>query len=152
MLGLFFIYLSMWLILTGGRVDFFAIFFILLFAILTPSIFKIQRGRISFLGAMELTLFFMKNSIKGGFMVSKLALKPHLNLQPSLYEVNLKTKTSFASCMLANIYSLMPGTATIEVNEEKLVLHVIDKSLFDIDLIDKTQQKVIKAFESEAQK
>ncbi|QOG13151.1 Na+/H+ antiporter subunit E [Arcobacter sp. FWKO B] len=146
---LFAIYLAVWIVLSGGKLDFFALFFISALSIGTPFVFRLDYKEFNLKGILELAIFFIIYSIKSGFMVAKLAIKPNLHLKPIIYEMTLKTKTPFASSMLANIYSLMPGTVSMGMYDDKLILHIIDIDLFDKEFMEITQYKVLKAFEGE---
>ena len=102
------------------------------------------------LGAIvELFFFFLFNAFKGAVAVALLVLKPKLKLRPLVYRVPLKTKSAFATAILVNIYSLMPGTLSMGIDGNTLSLHILDKDFMDKDFIDRVQTKVLKAFEYE---
>eukprot|EP01022_Parablepharisma_sp_SALTPOND_P004624 TRINITY_DN12064_c0_g2_i1.p12 TRINITY_DN12064_c0_g2~~TRINITY_DN12064_c0_g2_i1.p12 ORF type:complete len:116 (-),score=8.41 TRINITY_DN12064_c0_g2_i1:4821-5168(-) len=102
------------------------------------------------LSIVKLFLFFIYNSTKGGVQVALFALKPKLCLSPFVYEHKLKTKSNFATSMLVDIYSLMPGTLSIGVEEGILYLHILDKKLFDAQFIDRVEEYVIDVFDRRA--
>jgi multicomponent Na+:H+ antiporter subunit E len=141
------LYGVIWLILSGGRVDLFALFFILVLGIITPLIFDVKFKKLNFNACFRLFGFFIINSIKSGILVSRLALKPNLKLSPLVYNLPLKTQTPFATSMLANIYSLMPGTLSMGISNNILILHILDTTLFDKPFIDIVQDRIIEVFE-----
>ena len=98
-------------------------------------------------GAMlELFFFFLFYAFKGAVAVAFLALKPKLKLRPLVYKVSLKTKGALATSILVNIYSLMPGTLSMGIEEDTLSLHILDKDFMDKDFIERVQTKVLKVF------
>ena len=115
-----------------------------------PYIFKLQRNRVSSFGILRLSFWFLLYSIKGGFQVAFVALKPKLELEPFLYTHHLKVHSPFSISLLANIYSLMPGTLSIEEKEGKLLLHILDKTLFELALIERFDGYVFNAFEEKS--
>ncbi|MBE0514525.1 Na+/H+ antiporter subunit E [Sulfurimonas sp.] len=102
---------------------------------------------IHFGAIVELFFFFLFYAFKGAMAVALLALKPKLKLRPCLYRVPLKTKSTFTTALLANIYSLMPGTLSMGIDEDTLTLHILDKDFMDKDFIDRVQTKVLKVFQ-----
>lgn len=140
-------YTFIWLILSGGVYDLFSIFFILCFSIITPFVFSLNFSSFNIKRFMDLLFYFFLNSLKGGFLVANLAIKKNLKLKPYIYKMSLKTKTPFASSMLANIYSLMPGTVTMGLYDQELTLHIIDISLFNEKALNIIEEKIILAFE-----
>ena len=141
------IYSLLWAVLSGAKIDLFALIFILILAITTPFIFSLQRSKFHYFYIFTFFFFFLKYSIIGGLGVAKLAIKKNLSLTPTLYKLPLKTTNDFTSVMLANIYSLMPGTLSMDIQNHTLTLHILDDSLFDELLIDEIQNKVIQALE-----
>jgi multicomponent Na+:H+ antiporter subunit E len=138
----------LWVILSGGKIEIFPIFFIAFMSILTPFIFKLNYHFISPKASLKLLMFFFYYSFKGGIQVALFALKPKLNLQPFIYEHHLKSSNEFTTSMLANIYSLMPGTVSMGYDNGVLSLHILDKSLFDKALIESFENFVFEAFEN----
>ncbi len=146
-LKVFTIYFATWLILSGGVMALFPFVFITLLSIITPYIFTLNYGDISFRAIAKLIFLFFIYSLKGGVQVAVFALKPRLKLQPHIYHYPLKTKSQFATSMLANLYSVMPGTISMGYNDSTLTLHILDQSLFDKELISTLELHMIEAFE-----
>ncbi|MFP4332672.1 MAG: Na+/H+ antiporter subunit E [Campylobacterales bacterium] len=96
---------------------------------------------------IKLLLFFLYNSTKGGVQVALFAMQPRLCLSPFIYEHKLKTKSNFATSMLVNIYSLMPGTLSMGVENGVLYLHILDKKLFCDEFINRVEEYVIEVFD-----
>ncbi|MGM0624173.1 MAG: Na+/H+ antiporter subunit E, partial [Campylobacterota bacterium] len=88
-LRLFFIYLLLWLILSGGVFDLFAFIAVAALSLATPFIFSLHASFPCFFCLCKLLFFFLYNSTKGALQVSKLALMPKHCLTPFIYELPL---------------------------------------------------------------
>ncbi|MGM0519560.1 MAG: Na+/H+ antiporter subunit E [Campylobacterota bacterium] len=148
-LKLFILYIIFWAILSSFNFSIFVIVFLLIFSFVTPLIFTLHLENLSFFKGVRLIGFFIFYSIKSGLIVASYALKRELNLKPILYELNLKTNTSFSTSMLINIYSLMPGTVSMGLENSKLLLHILDEKLLDENFILSTQDRVVEVFEKD---
>lgn len=98
------------------------------------------------LAFLELLVFFLFYAFKGAVSVALLALKPKLQLKPLIFELTLQTKTSFATSLLVNTYSLMPGTLSMGIEGDVLRLHILDEVFMDEAFIKQVQTKVLKVF------
>lgn len=146
-LKLFGLYLLLWVVLSGGRIELFPLIFILLMSFLTPYVFTLEYKNISIKATLKLCFWFFLYSLKGGVQVSLFALRPKLQLQPFVYHHSLKSHNAFSVSMLANLYSLMPGTVSMGYDKGVLFLHILDKTLFDSALIERFEQYAIEAFD-----
>lgn len=102
--------------------------------------------KINLVALGELFFFFFFYAFKGAVAVALLALRPKLKLKPLLYKLPLQTKTPFTTSLLVNIYSLMPGTLSMGIEEGVLHLHILDKEFMDQEFIDRVQTKVLRVF------
>ena len=61
--------------------------------------------------------------------ILKLALTPGdiKELDPSLVRIKTDLKTDFGKYVLANSITLTPGTITIDINDDELLIHAISK-------------------------
>lgn len=149
-LKLFGLYLLLWVVLSGGNIAPFPLLFILLMSFLTPYVFTLEYQNISVTAALRLCFWFFLYSIKGGVQVALFALQPKLQLQPFVYHHSLKSRNAFSVSMLANIYSLMPGTVSMGHDKGILSLHILDETLFDSALIERFERYAIEAFDKES--
>ncbi|MBE0497071.1 MAG: Na+/H+ antiporter subunit E [Campylobacterales bacterium] len=85
--------------------------------------------------------FFLYHSFLGALGVAKLILKRHIALSPHYHTLPLHG-TPATNAITANIFSLMPGTLSVEIRPASLTLHILDISLFDEALIRQTHQKL----------
>ena len=91
---------------------------------------------------------FCYYSFIGALGVARLAIKTNLQLTPRFYILPLNPKSKHHA-LIANIYSLMPGTLSIAIESNQLKLHILDESLFDEALIQSLHVR-LQAFQNEA--
>ena len=53
-------------------------------------------------------------------------LNPKLNISTSIVTINTKLKSELNKTILANSITLTPGTLTLEMTEDRLVIHCLD--------------------------
>ena len=143
----FLLYLFLWIILSDAKIEIFPLLFLLLMSIMTPYMFKLKYEKIHLRATLKLFALFMYHSLRGSLQVAFFALKPKLNLEPFVYNYTLQTQSKFTTSILANLYSLMPGTLSMGYNEGVLSLHILDDALFDADLVKSFEEWAIEAFE-----
>lgn len=73
--------------------------------------------------------FFLFKSIKSGLQVAAMALRPRLDLQPAMLEVELALSGESARVFLVSTLSLLPGTLSCGLDRQRLQLHVLDRRL-----------------------
>ena len=69
--------------------------------------------------------------IKSSLEVAKVVLSPSLPIQPELVELSTEEKTDSGKVILGNSITLSPGTVTIDVFEDKLLVHCLTTSSAD---------------------
>jgi multicomponent Na+:H+ antiporter subunit E len=72
---------------------------------------------------------FLWLSWRGGFDVALRALHPHCPLTPGLLIYPLKLPIGPARIFFANTVSLLPGTLSANLEEDRLTVHVVDEHL-----------------------
>ncbi len=71
--------------------------------------------------------------LQSGFHLSVLILHPALPIDPKLIRYRTKLREEAGIVLLGNSITLTPGTITVEVNSQDLVVHAIDdKSAHDV--------------------
>lgn len=58
--------------------------------------------------------------------VSLIILKPSMNLKPKFFEHRSVLQTDIAKTLFANSITLTPGTITVDIRENTLIIHRID--------------------------
>lgn len=65
--------------------------------------------------------------LKSSIQVTKIILKPSLNVTPVVIEVPRLARDDFQTMMLGNSITLTPGTITLDVDEDRLLVHALTK-------------------------
>lgn len=69
--------------------------------------------------------------LKAGWGVTKVIFFPHNKITPTLVTFRTTLKTDFGRFLLANSITLTPGTITVQVDDDRLTVHCLDKSMLD---------------------
>lgn len=83
---------------------------------------------VSRIGLARFLVFFFLQSLRGGMQVAAFALHPRLGLKPGFQEVRLRLPEGIGRVLLANTLSLLPGTLSVELDGDRLCLHVLDET------------------------
>jgi multicomponent Na+:H+ antiporter subunit E len=78
--------------------------------------------------------WFVWASLRGGIDVALRALTPRPRLNPGVIAYPLRLRDSpTAAVALADIISLLPGTLAVAVQEDRLIVHVLDRGSSVVD-------------------
>lgn len=138
------LFLTVWLIFAEFNFDSLIVGFFFIFLAVAVnqwllSVFKENdavKSSIRFSMLPNFILFFIKQSIIGGFDTAKRAVSPSLNITPAF----IKYKTRFLvmglnSHLFVNLVSLLPGSLIVLQDKDGILIHVLalnEKSLEDI--------------------
>lgn len=73
--------------------------------------------------------YLMKEIILANLTVTRLILTRKEEMEPVLVHVRADLRSETARVILANSITLTPGTITVSLTEDKLLVHCLDKSL-----------------------
>lgn len=71
--------------------------------------------------------------IRANFDVAYRVLHPRLPINPGIVVIKTGLKSDIAKLLLANSITLTPGTFTLDVEDDKLLIHWIDVKATDIE-------------------
>jgi multicomponent Na+:H+ antiporter subunit E len=91
----------------------------------------------------------VKEIFAANITVSRLLLNRKERMEPVLVRVRTDLKTEFAKVILANSITLTPGTITVSMTEQELLVHCLDKSLSD-GMEDSVFVRLLEKMEEEA--
>lgn len=77
-------------------------------------------------GCIRFALFFLRASLAGGIDVVIRAFHPRLPLRPGFVTRRLRLSLPVARILCAATASLLPGTVSVELDEDRLTLHALD--------------------------
>ena len=90
----------------------------------------------------------IKEIISANMTLFHMIMTEKERIEPVLVTFHTDLKTETARVILANSITLTPGTITVSIEENKLVVHCLDKSLAD-GLKDSVFEQKLKAMEGE---
>jgi multicomponent Na+:H+ antiporter subunit E len=70
--------------------------------------------------------FFAVQSLRGGWDVARRALSPAMPMAPGFAEVRTSLPEGAARVLLADVISLLPGTLSVDLRGDLLLLHGLD--------------------------
>lgn len=80
-------------------------------------------------GFCQYLYYLIREVILANVAVSRLILTRKETVEPVLVHVHANLKTETARVILANSITLTPGTITVSLTGDKLLVHCLDKSL-----------------------
>ncbi|TDG13022.1 sodium:proton antiporter [Seongchinamella unica] len=69
----------------------------------------------------------LKEVVKSSLEVTRVILTPSLPIQPGLVELTSSEKTDTGKVILGNSITLSPGTVTIDMDEDQLLVHCLTR-------------------------
>lgn len=86
--------------------------------------------------------FFLWNSLKGGIQVARLALAPQAKLRPGIVDIELQVAPGRPRTIVAGSLGLMPGTLSVQLDDAKLSIHLIDITMPVLDELRELERHV----------
>lgn len=83
---------------------------------------------VSRIGLLRFLAFFVIQSLRGGVQVAAFALRPRMGLRPGFHEMTLRLPEGIGQVLLVNTLNLLPGTLSVELQDGRLRLHVLDET------------------------
>lgn len=81
---------------------------------------------VSLRGVLRFAGRFLKLSFLSGIEVVRMALHPRLPLRPGIVEYPMGVESPVDRMVLAGTSNLLPGTLTVDLRGDRLILHVLD--------------------------
>ncbi len=97
-------------------------------------------------GIARFAAFFLWRSLRGGVDVARRALHPRLPISPGLFDYRFRLPPGPSRVFMANTVSLLPGTLSIELNEETLCIHVLDETRAFVEELTVLENHVAEVF------
>lgn len=85
-----------------------------------------SSGQLSFVGALRLAVFFLHQSLIGGWDLACRSCGKRVRVNPGLIEYRPDLNCSAAYPLFVRCLNLLPGTLSVEDRQESLLIHVID--------------------------
>lgn len=117
----------LWWLLSGGAADSWYVGGVIVLLVTLLSVALAPPRAWSLAGLLRFIPFFIRHSISGGVDVARRALSPAMPLQPELIDYRLSLSLSQSRLFMAGVISLLPGTLCADLQEERLLVHVLDR-------------------------
>ena len=123
--------IALWWILAEGRIDTWGIGAIAVVSavIVSLRLLPVSTIRVSFTGLAAFICLFVWNSVRGGVQVALAAFEGRKALRPGILEMRLQLPRGGGRILLVNSLGLMPGTLGVELDDDRLRVHVLDERL-----------------------
>ena len=107
--------------------------------------------RIRPLTLLSLLLLFFKELALSAFKVAVLVASPKMAVKPGIFAFPLTVDRDFEITLLANLITLTPGTLSVDVSEDRMVLYVhaidcSDPAGARRDIANGFERKIMEAF------
>jgi multicomponent Na+:H+ antiporter subunit E len=139
---------TVWWVLTLGDVDglVFGAVVTALASVYSMRLFPPSSYRVRPLGLLAFVGYFTSRSVVAGLDVARRLLSPALPVEPGEIPVTLSLPPGSPRWLLANTLSLMPGTLSVLLEEDQLILHCLDTSAPVIEDVRATERQVARMF------
>lgn len=115
-----------WWILTDGTASSWWIGVPAVVLALIASVALLPTVHFDWIAFFRFVPFFLVRSLLGGVDVAWRAFHPGLPIAPEFVEYPLRLPPGLARVFMVNVVSLLPGTMTTEIGQNRLKVHVLD--------------------------
>lgn len=124
----FVLFVLMWWVLTDGAMDSWQIGLPVVLIATLVSVMLMPPLSWSLRGMFLFIPYFLWHSLRGGVDVARRALHPQLPISPGLFDYRFRLPPGMPRVFMANTVSLLPGTLSVELDEDILRVHVLDET------------------------
>ncbi len=140
------IFALVWWLLTEGQAG---SWWIGVPAVLLATIVSMQmlpRVAIRLSGLWRLVPYFLYHSLLGGVDVATRALHPKLPIAPDIVDYRTGLAAGLPRVLLTNMISLLPGTLSVMLEEDRLRVHVLDGTVDITASLQDLEQRIAAVF------
>lgn len=138
----------LWWTLTAGEPAswFIGVPVVVFAAFLSRAVRSPHRVRISLSAALRYVGFFLIESIKGGIDVAARAMLPGQRVAPCFLMYRTTLPAGWPRALFANTVSLLPGTLTADISDDRLNLHALAVDMRPLEGVRACEQAVAAVF------
>jgi multicomponent Na+:H+ antiporter subunit E len=142
------LYAAVWLVLTEGQIDSWTIGVptIIAAAAVAVALRPARRWRLSLIGLARFVPFFIGSSLWAGIDVAWRSLHPRLLIAPGIVEFQLRLPNGTSRVFFMNIVNLLPGTVSVDLRGDVLLVHVIDNRRPIVEQLNRLEQVIAGLF------
>ncbi|MED5274833.1 MAG: Na+/H+ antiporter subunit E [Pseudomonadota bacterium] len=155
LIKVFFVVFIFWLILSGiptiGMIALGVLSSLLIiFLINKMDIIDHETSLLNFKPIRLLIYFFwlIKEMVLSNILVCYYIISPKAKINPSVIKVKASQKSAVGKVLYANSITFTPGTVTIDINGDNLIIHVLAEP-FKNSMLKNTMDSMVKSTESE---
>jgi multicomponent Na+:H+ antiporter subunit E len=139
--------IGLWWLLAGGKAESWLVGLpaVAIFTALARRRFP-GRFSVSLRGLVRFLPFFLIQSYRGGFDVSRRALQPRLALEPGLLAYPLRLPDGAPRTLFVNTISLLPGTLSWSVDDRSVHVHVLRRNADTVRELSALEQRIAGLF------
>ena len=139
---------AIWWVLTLGDLDglVFGAIVTALAAGYSIRLFPPSSYRLRPVGLLVFVGYFLSRSVVAGLDVARRLLSPALPVKPGEIRITLNLPKGSPRWLLANTLSLMPGTLSVLLEGDRLILHCLDTSAPVKEDVRATERQVARLF------
>lgn len=93
-------------------------------------------------GALAFAVYFLRESVRGGWDVAWRAISPRLALSPAIVCHPFHLPPGAARLFFCSAISLLPGTAVVAIEQSSVCVHVLDNSPAVKEELQELEQRV----------
>ena len=94
------------------------------------------------LGLIPYTVYLIKEIIVSNIDVAKIILSPKMELHRNMFTIEAKQKTEIGNVILANSITLTPGTVSVAMEDDQILVHALSFEGAQEDLSSDMESKV----------
>jgi multicomponent Na+:H+ antiporter subunit E len=146
--GIVYLYLLFWIVISeNAKIETICIGIIisLLVATLNKDLMCVNRKlnfRKNSMLWISYTTLMLKEILVSNINVAKIVLSPKIIISPQIVTIRTKIKSNFNKTILANTITLTPGTLTISMNGDEILVHCL-KGEYSKELTNSAFEKII---------
>lgn len=127
----FLLFSAVWLVLTGSDLASWVVGLPAVFLAtgVSLAVSPSSSPTLSFIGVCSFIPFFIRQSALSGIDVMRRALSRQLAVNPGLVSYTTFLPEGSARIFFVNTISLLPGTLSANIQEDKVTVHTIDRNL-----------------------
>lgn len=119
---------------------------IVLAALLQSRLMPQQKYRYSVRGILRYLPYFARHALTGGLDVAYRAFAPRLPVDPGFVNYTLRLPQGPWRVFFVNSISLLPGTLSCQLGEDRVEVHVLSQSASTLDELKTLEEKVAEVF------
>jgi multicomponent Na+:H+ antiporter subunit E len=90
--------------------------------------------------------FFLWRSLLGGIDVAKRVWSKKLLINPDIITFQISINNELAIALFINTVNLLPGTLVVDIKNNLLEIHVLDKNMNNLHELEEIENKILNLF------